>query len=127
MPTIAACHAAISAGLQRAHVWSPLVVLPRLSSHSNLDKASLRLLYSLAMRVINKTESWCHVNTENLMRVATTMYFNVNHIRILTRSYQQTYILAALHTKTRRRMARERRGAGSSLVSMGDTILETIY
>ena len=48
MPTIAACHAAISAGLQRAHIWSPLLVLPRLSSHSNPDKSIPYFFYSLA-------------------------------------------------------------------------------
>ena len=98
MPTIAACHAAISAGLQRAHVWSPLVVLPRLSSHSNLDKCSLCFLPRASERrvlpIVGVCISSSHLHTFSSSHL---LIFTSAHLHIFSSSHLLIFTSAPLH------------------------------
>ena len=103
MPTIAACHAAISAGLQRAHVWSPLVVLPRLSSHSNLDKCSLCFLPRASERrvlpIVGVIFSSSHLLIFTSSLTPSHLHiFSSSHLLIFTSAPLHIFTSAHLHT-----------------------------
>ena len=97
----------------------------RVGSTRNWDLANMMFLPIIP--IFNQFQSENYREVTGSKQKSSKLSVILQATRIISRHFTDEGNICRTHPKTRRRMVRERRGAGSSLVSMETPYYKTIY